>query len=134
MQQDLIGMVLNTEGDKVLIEIQDEAQCQGCGLHGVCQDKQLSIQKTEVSLDLNKGEQVAVSYSKILHSSAWLYLMPLLAFFAGIFLVKILIPVSNEVWLFVGGFAGLSLSLVGLRACASYFNNKDYRIHLTKIT
>ena len=134
MQQDLIGTVLNTEGNQILIGIQDEAQCQSCGLHGVCQDKQLSILKTEVSLALNKGEQVSVSYNKILRSSAWLYLMPIFAFFAGIFLADFLIPVKSEFWLFAGGAFGLSLSLIILRSSASYFKENDYKIHLTKIT
>jgi len=134
MQQELIGTVLNTEGNQILIGIQDEAQCQSCGLHGVCQDKQLSILKTEIGLSLNKGEQVAVSYNKILRSSAWLYFMPLFAFFSGVFLADFLVPAHNEIWLFAGGVVGLSLSLIILRSSASYFKKNDYKIHLTKIT
>jgi len=114
MQQELIGTVLNTEGNQILIGIQDEAQCQSCGLHGVC--------------------QVAVSYNKILRSSAWLYFMPLFAFFSGVFLADFLVPAHNEIWLFAGGVVGLSLSLIILRSSASYFKKNDYKIHLTKIT
>lgn len=133
MQNDLIGTVLNNEGDHFLIAIQDDAQCHSCGLHGVCQDKQLSLDKTEVHLDLNRGERVALHYHKILGSSAWLYLMPLLAFFAGIFLVNILFPASDEAWLFAGGFIGLTMALTGLRAAASHFKTNEYKIHISKV-
>ena len=127
------GQIVSDEMHKLVIAIEDEAQCKSCGLKDSCSNKTLTLDKSEVDYPAIKGERVQVIYKKLLQTSLLLYLFPLLAFFAGIALSAVFFPEANEMVLFLTGIVSLTIALILVRLFGKQLNEKNYRIEIKPV-
>ena len=133
MNSFIAGQVVSSEMHKVVIAIEDEQQCQGCGLKDSCSNKTLTLNKSEVDYPALKGERVQVIYKKLLQTSLLLYLFPLLAFFGGIALSAAFLRETSEVVQFLSGFVSLAVALILVRLFGKQLNQKDYKIEIKPV-
>ena len=132
MESFIAGQVVSTEMHKIVIAIEGEQQCQGCGLKDSCSNKTLTLNKMDMDYPAVKGEWVQVIYKKLLQTSLLLYLFPLLAFFAGIVLGSAVFEKQNELFLFLTGVLFLVIALVFVRLFGIHLN-KDYKIEIRPV-
>ena len=133
MESFIEGHVVSDEMHKLVIAIEDEAQCHTCGLRDSCSNKTLILNKTELDYQPPKGDRVQVIYKKLLQTALLLYLFPLLAFFAGIVLGSVLLEKQNELFLFLTGVLFLVIALILVRLFGRYLNIKDYKIEIRPV-
>ena len=127
------GQVIAADMQKIVIAINDETQCAGCGLKDSCSNKTLTLNKSKVDYPAVKGEGVQVIYKKLLQTSLLLYLFPLLAFFGGIALSAAFLGERSEVVQFLAGFVSLAVALILVRLFGKQLNRKDYKIEIKPV-
>ena len=127
------GQVVSTDMQKIVIAIEDEAQWAGCGLKESCSNKTLTLNKSEVDYPAAKGERIQVIYRKLLQTSLFLYLFPLLAFFSGIALSAVFFPEASEAVQFLAGFVSLAVALILVHLFGKQLNQKDYKIEIKPV-
>lgn len=133
MSEDIQGTVIDAGPEHINIAIQDDAQCASCGLKDSCSNKTLTLDTAGIDYSVKAGEQVRVIYHKLLQTSGLLYLVPLLAFFAGAFLTQQLLKPVSELFLFLAGFVLMTLSFLVIKVFSKKLSAKDYRIQIQPI-
>jgi len=129
MNEDSIdqGVVTRLENGRAFVSIDEQSACKHCGAKILCAPGQGGerglMAKNDV--DAQVGDYVTVSESGqlLLKISAMQFGLPLLGFLVGIFLLYFTgfdaFSFPPEVWMFVGGLAGLGIASLIAREWAN---------------
>lgn len=118
------GVVIGQRDGKVLVRIERSSACEGCASASICKTiaggKEMVIE-VENPVKARDGERVVVSVreERLLAISSATYLIPTMAFVAGVFIGRALwtyLPhIERDLLSAIGGFVLLFLSLPFLR-------------------
>jgi len=132
--QEIKGRITAIENDQLIIAVEDEEQCHACGLKNNCKNTTLTLDRTPDTFQLQSGQDVLVTFGRLLKSSFLLYMFPLIALFAGTGLTAWFAGAENELLLFTGGMAALTVSLLLLKVLSPVFNREEYKIQIKPLT
>ena len=112
-----IGIVKEKAGNKLIVEIERNSHCAGCGMCAASAGGQNLIEVDDDNSGALAGEKVVLSLpgSDILKASLLTYLMPLSLFFLGIMLGYIFLDKGAGLTA-LSGIAGLLVGFLVLKA------------------
>lgn len=129
MNEDSIdqGIVTRLENGRAFVSIDEQSACKHCGAKILCAPGQSGERGllAKNSVDAQVGDYVTVSESGqlLLKISTMQFGLPLLGFLGGIFLLYFTrfdaLSFPPEMWMFLGGLAGLGITSLIARQWAS---------------
>ncbi len=94
----------------------------------ICSDKEITIPRNEIKWNVKSGQQVELTYNKVLQTSAIVYLIPLFFFFGGLAGSRWLLNSMQEVTVFFAGLAALAFGLWLVHILNNRLSIKNYRL------
>jgi len=129
MNEDSIdqGVVTRLENGRAFVSIDEQSACKHCGAKILCAPGQSGERglMAKNTVDAKVGDYVTVAESGqlLLKISAMQFGLPLLGFLVGIFLLYFtgfnVLSIPPEVWMFLGGLAGLGITSLIARQWAN---------------
>jgi positive regulator of sigma E activity len=113
-----IGIITALEDDDAIVELSIQESCESCGARMVCVPDQSGKRRLRAANPIKAeiGSQVSITEKSnfLLKVSFFQYGIPFLGFLLGIFLLHSLdlsiIPVPQELMLFLGGIGGMMVA------------------------
>lgn len=134
MQENCVnGRISGCDEKYVLVTVDTENDCRGCGLKNVCSSKTIEFERSELSGRVEIGQRVELTYEKVLQTSALVYLLPVAFFFAGILFSKYLLHVPNELIQFLAALGFMSLAFLIIRKINNSNNRTQYKISVRPV-
>ncbi len=132
-EQSVPGIIAEETEALYRIAVNDDGDCESCGLYGFCHSNYVEIDKVDAPERLKVGQKVLIEYSKVIQTSFIIYMLPVLFFFAGIAISKVLLNISNELLLFVNALIGTGLALAIVHQINQKYGKSKYSIHIKPI-
>ncbi|MGD9489263.1 MAG: SoxR reducing system RseC family protein [Calditrichaceae bacterium] len=127
------GRVAEIGDTKYTIELEESSACGSCGIKGMCSKESVQIEKNRVSFPLKQSQIVRLEFDRVIQTSIILYIIPIILFFTGIALARLLFDSSNEPVQLGFGIAGLVASLFLIRLIDDRYSDKNSTIQIKKI-
>jgi len=122
------GVVKRLENGRAFVQIDEQAACEHCGAKILCAPGKSSdrglLARNAVGAEVGDMVNVTESGHLLLKISTMQFGLPLLGFLLGIFILYGLniqvYGIPPEIWMFVGGLAGLGIASVISRGWAQH--------------
>lgn len=99
----------------------------------MCGQKVIELEKDKQPEHFKLGQRVQLEYKKVVQTSLIVYFLPLVFFFLGIGLSKVLLGIQNEALLFVNALLALGFSLYIVNRISHRFGKKKFKVTMKPI-
>ena len=99
-------------------------------MSSVCSSKTIELEKDTLSDHYKVGEKVQLEYKKVIQTSFIVYILPILFFFLGIGITKLILHSSNELLLFIDAIIATGISLVIVNFINKHYSNSTYKVNV----
>lgn len=128
------GRIAKVDPEQYLIKLTEDSHCKSCGMAAQCNEKYVELDRSQVEGTFKTGQRVSVEYEQVVQTSFILYLLPILFFFAGIFITGWLFRTESELAAFAGGLVATGLALFIIHIISQKIGNQKYKIHVKPLT
>lgn len=129
----LNGLVTRVTPTHLQISFEAESDCKGCSMNAICSNKVVEIKKSPDMEQFKTGQKVLVQYEKVFQTTLIIYVMPILFFFAGILLSKLIFKTDNELILFLGALLSTGVSLIIIYHLNKIYGESKYKLDIKPV-
>ena len=115
-----------------VIQLEETNTCRSCGIKEMCSQKEVAIERNEVSESFELNEPVNLSFEKIIQTSFLLYIVPLIALFAGIIVARLIFRVHEDIILFAIAMAAMTITFFLIRLMYQKLDKDSYTIKIQR--
>ena len=124
------GIISGESPTHYKVAVDSEGECKGCGMSSVCSSKTIELEKDTLSDHYKVGEKVQLEYKKVIQTSFIVYILPILFFFLGIGITKLILHSSYELLLFIDAIIATGISLVIVNFINKHYSNSTYKVNV----
>jgi len=127
------GIITNESPTHFYVSIDSEGDCKGCGMSNVCSGKTIALDKSDMENNIKIGSKVNLEYKKVIQTSMIVYLLPIIFFFAGIFLSRWILQIENELLLFTNAVLATAVAFLLVHYINNHFGKSKFKVNIKNI-
>jgi len=124
------GIIAGETPAHYLVAVDSEGECKGCGMSSVCSSKTIELEKAALTDRFKVGQKIQLEYKKVIQTSFIVYILPILFFFLGIGVTKLLLHSDNELLLFLNAILATGIALVLVSYIGKHYGNSTYKVNV----
>jgi len=102
-------------------------------MNAICSNKVVEIKRSPELDQFKPGQKVLVQYEKVFQTTLIIYVMPILFFFAGILLGKVIFKTDNELILFLSALLSTGASLIIIHYLNKIYGETKYKLDIKPV-